>query len=79
MAWNSVEVDSLEGQEAGVGVAAAAGEEAGHEIPLGVDMMIGMAGMGHSAGQADATDAIVQHILRVTIGAMEQGQLQLAL
>jgi hypothetical protein len=41
--------------------------------------MLAMAGMGHSAGQAVATDVIVEHALRVAIGAMEQGQLQLAL
>ena len=75
MAWNSIGMGkSAEGRDA-----VESGEGLGHGVDIRTEAMLAMAGMGHSAGQAVATDVIVEHALRVAIGAMEQGQLQLAL
>eukprot|EP01043_Picozoa_sp_COSAG02_P064353 COSAG02_NODE_9382_length_2236_cov_1.707534_1_plen_516_part_00 len=77
MAWNSIGMDkSTEGRDAEERVAA--GEGVGHEVDIRTEAMLAMAGMGHSAGQAVATDVIVEHALQVAIRAIEQGQLQLA-
>lgn len=79
MAWNTLDTDqSADAQPPGAD--AGAGDGVGHEVNTRTgSSTMPMAGMGHSAGQADATDAIVEHVLRVAIRAMEQGQLQVVL